>query len=697
MEHMTIRAAAEACGGTLCGTVDESIEVGRITIDTRAIEPGDLFAAFRGERVDGHNFIGTAFDLGASCCIGEYVPEGENRPVIVVPNVQDALETLAAAYRSRFDIPVVGITGSVGKTTAKEMISAVLEQHYSLLKTEGNLNNQIGVPMMLSRLSSGHQAAVIEMGISGFGEMRALARMVRPTAAVFTNIGHAHLEFLHDLDGVLRAKSEMLETMPETAPVVVNGDDEKLLSLQCRQRKITFGYGAHCDVRAENVEIGKEISCDIVCGLRRSPVRIPAFGGHHVYAALAAAAVGMLHGLDDREIQNGIAAFHNVGRRGDRFEIEGMLVVDDTYNANPDSVSNGIDTLMQMKAKRHICILGDMLELGENTRKMHYDIGAYAQEKGIDLVLTSGGCAEEMSRGAGAHGRHFETREQLIEALPGLLKAGDCILVKASKGSHFETVSAALRTIRLEASEPGGKGAPESAPSVLLDLDDTILDFRKAEHRALARSLDELGVPYDEAVLNRYSVINLEHWERLENGEITRAQVLVGRFEQLLGELGEEKDAALLRDTYERNLSEGHFFVDGAEELLKTLYGKYRLFLVSNGTDCVQQGRLASAGISGYFEKIFVSEKLGANKPEKAFFDRCFGQIPGFDRERCILVGDSLTSDIRGGINAGVKTCWFNLRGNAARADIVPDYCIDRLSELPGLLEQIFPEDFGRN
>ena len=693
MENMTVRDIAVACGGVLHGAADSRAETGRIAIDTRAVEPGDIFAAFRGERVDGHDFIGAAFDRGASCCIAERVPEGENRPVIVVPDVQAALEALAAEYRGRFDLPVVGITGSVGKTTAKEMISAVLEQHFPLLKTEGNLNNQIGVPMMLSRLTGEHRAAVIEMGISGFGEMRALARMVRPTIAVYTIIGHAHLEFLHDLDGVLRAKTEMLETMPETAPVVVNGDDEKLLAVPCRQRKITFGYGAHCDVRAENVEVGKEIRCDIVCGLRRIPVRIPAFGQHHVYAALAAAAVGMLLGLDDREIQDGIAAFRNVGRRGDRFETAGMLVVDDTYNANPDSVSNGIDTLLQIHAKRHICILGDMLELGDDTRRMHYDVGAYARKKGIDLVLTSGPCAEEMSRAAGERGMHFKTREQLIDALPGLLKEGDCILVKASKGSHFETVSAALRTIRLDPAGPKGpKGAPapEAAPSVLMDLDDTILDFRKAEHRALARSLEELGVPYDETVLNRYSVINLQHWERLENGEITREQVLVGRFEQLLRELGAEKDAALLRDTYERNLSEGHFFVDGAEELLDALYGKYRLFLVSNGTACVQQGRLASAGIASYFEKIFISEKLGANKPDKAFFDRCFAQIPGFDRERCILVGDSLTSDIRGGINAGVRTCWFNLRGNPEREDIVPDYRIDSLAELPELLERIF-------
>ena len=453
MEQMSIRRAAALCGGQLCGPCDPETGIGKIVIDTRAVESGDLFAAFRGERVDGHDFITSAFDRGAACCIGERVPEGETRPVIVVPDVLTALEQITAGYRGDFDLPVVGITGSVGKTTANEMISAVLEQHFRTLKTEGNLNNRYGVPMMLSRLNSGHEAAVIEMGISEFGEMTRLTRMVQPTIAVYTNIGHAHLEFLHDLDGVLRAKSEMLDLMPETAPVIVNGDDEKLNSLQCRQRKITFGFGAHCDVRAENIETGGQQTCEIVCGLRRIPVRIPAFGQHYVYAALAAAAVGMLLGIDDREIADGIAAFHNVGRRGETFSTAGITVVDDSYNANPDSVCNGIDNLILMPGTRHVCILGDMLELGENTLKMHYDVGSYAREKGIDLVITSGNCASEMSRAAGARGRNFESREALIAALPDLLKEGDCILVKASKGSHFETVSAALREINLSPKE----------------------------------------------------------------------------------------------------------------------------------------------------------------------------------------------------------------------------------------------------
>ncbi|MGX8721165.1 MAG: YjjG family noncanonical pyrimidine nucleotidase, partial [Eubacteriales bacterium] len=184
--------------------------------------------------------------------------------------------------------------------------------------------------------------------------------------------------------------------------------------------------------------------------------------------------------------------------------------------------------------------------------------------------------------------------------------------------------------------------------------------------------------------------INQQYWERLERGEITRAQVLLGRFVQFLQEFGLDADPEALRDRYMKNLSQGHFFVEGAEELLKALSGKYRLFLVSNGTACVQKGRLESAGIVPYFEKVFISEEIGINKPDPRFFEACFEKMEPFDRSRCIIVGDSLTSDILGGRNAGITTCWFNLRGREARGDVVPDWQISRLDELPGLLESLY-------
>lgn len=236
------------------------------------------------------------------------------------------------------------------------------------------------------------------------------------------------------------------------------------------------------------------------------------------------------------------------------------------------------------------------------------------------------------------------------------------------------------------------KPAAQDRPAVLLDLDNTILDFDKAEKTALGRAFTTLGVAYDEALLKRYNAINIQHWEMLEDGLLTRDQVLVKRFEALYREYGIEADADRSQTLYEHLLSEGHWFLPGAEELLETLAGEYRLFLCSNGSAQVQEGRIASAGIAPYFERIFVSEHMGANKPEKRYFDLCFAEIPGFDRERTIMLGDSLTSDIRGGINAGVKTCWFNPRGKENPGPIVPDYEIRTLGEFPALLKSVFGE-----
>ena len=449
MTGMTISRAAMVCGGRICGEGDFGAELGKVVIDSRAVSAGDFFVAYKGERVDGHDYISAAFDRGAVCCLAQRAPEGETRPIILVPDVQAALEQICAEYRRDLRLPVIGITGSVGKTSAKEMISAVLSQRLNVLKTDKNLNNQIGVPMTISRIRPEHQAAVVEMGISGFGEMRCLARIARPDMAVFTLIGHAHLEFLHDLDGVLRAKTEMLELMADDAPVLINGDDEKLCSLKCRQKKISFGLGEDCDVRAENINLSDagETLCDIVCGERRIHAHIKAYGRHMIYAALEGAAVGLLMGLSDEEIVKGIASFETVGRRAAVCDTGLITLIDDSYNANPDSVKCGIDSLMKMPG-RHVCILGDMLELGEDSGEMHFDVGRYAAEKGAELVLTSGPLSAETCRGAGERGRHFDTREELIAALPGLIRKEDRVLVKASLSSRFDQISEALKALK---------------------------------------------------------------------------------------------------------------------------------------------------------------------------------------------------------------------------------------------------------
>lgn len=224
---------------------------------------------------------------------------------------------------------------------------------------------------------------------------------------------------------------------------------------------------------------------------------------------------------------------------------------------------------------------------------------------------------------------------------------------------------------------------------VLLDLDDTILDFHKAEAAAIRKALTELDVSVNDAVIHRYSEINAAHWRRLESGEITRREVLTGRFRQLYRELGVARDPEQTQQIYEHYLSQGHYFIPGAETLLETLRERYRLFLVSNGNAVVQEGRLRSANISHFFENIFISEKIGADKPSELYFARCFARIDGFDPAQAIIIGDSLTSDILGGIHAGVRTCWFNPNHRPGNEAIIPDFEVDSLNQLPRLLEQL--------
>ena len=451
MKTMTLRAAAAACAGELIGCADPEQSIGQVAIDSRKIQQGDLFAAYRGEKTDGHQYIETALQKGAVCALAEYLPEGVTGPVLLVKDVQRALEQICAAYRETLHIPIIGITGSVGKTTAKEMIAAVLSRRYRVLKTEGNLNNQIGVPMTISRIEQEHEAAVVEMGISGFGEMTALARIARPTIAVFTVIGHAHLEFLHDLQGVLRAKTEMLAFLPEDGVVICNGDDALLKSLQCPQRLLRFGTGEDCEVRADETELLPDgcTRCRIVYGDRVIRAEIPAFGRQMIYAALEGAAVGIAMGLSDREIEAGIADFSNVGRRSAVTVTDSVTVIDDSYNANPDSMRCAVDSLTQTPG-RHVCLFADMLELGADSPAMHRRLGEYAREKGVALVAAYGPNGRKIAEGAAEAGRYFEDRESLIAALPTLLQKGDTVLVKASLGMRISPAADAVKELKLE-------------------------------------------------------------------------------------------------------------------------------------------------------------------------------------------------------------------------------------------------------
>ena len=445
MKNLTIENAVKACSGRYVGPEGLlGTEIMSVQTDSRAVTRGAMFAAIRGERTDGHLYIPSAGESGAACALCEAEVSGCPLPQIVVPSTEKALQDIAAFYRQQFSIPFLGITGSVGKTTAKEMSAAVLSQHFNVMKTQGNFNNELGVPLTIFSLRGEHEAAVVEMGISHFGEMSRLTRIVCPDIALFTLIGYAHLESLGDRKGVLRAKSEILEGMKRDASIIINGDDDLLLGMECSQRKISFGKGEKCDFRAENIRLLPGCTvCDVRSDFGTLTLTVPGHGEHLAYAAAEGAAVGKLFGLTDEEIAAGAASYRSVGSRSRLVDAGDIRIIDDCYNANPNSVASALRSLASMDGRR-VCILGDMLELGENARQLHRNIGEMAASLGIDSVITAGELSEDTALGAGEISRHFDSVEELVAALPRLIQPGDCVLVKASHSMHFERIVSAL-------------------------------------------------------------------------------------------------------------------------------------------------------------------------------------------------------------------------------------------------------------
>ena len=419
--------------------------IDRVTSDSRTAGTGALFIALKGTRVDGHDFMAGCIRAGAVACLSEREPAPNEQPAIVVDSTLRATGALAAWHRSRFDIPVIGITGSVGKTTTKEMIAAVLSQRFNTHKTQKNLNNELGVPWTLLRLDDGHQVSVVEMGISDFGEMRRLTHMVRPTIAVFSVIGDAHLEFLGDREGVMRAKGEIFEGMDENGLAVLNGDDPIQRKCHPNMRRVTYGLSEGCDVRGADVRnLGEDGYAHDRPPFRRAfEVAIPAFGSHLASAALAAAAVGLELGLTGEEIARGVAQYQTVGDRARVIHAGDMTIVSDCYNANPNSCQAAVDSLMQLAGKRRVCILGDMLELGPRTEELHHGVGEYAAKAGVDLVIGCGPLSRAVADGArdaGGEVLYFEDKAGLMASLGDVVRPGDCVLVKASHSMAFEEI-----------------------------------------------------------------------------------------------------------------------------------------------------------------------------------------------------------------------------------------------------------------
>ena len=424
---------------------DKNITISSVEHDSRKVTAGALFLCIKGERSDGHDYAEKAFSQGAVCLICEH-EMNVSGPYIIVESTTEAIKKIGKHYRSLFSIPVIGVTGSVGKTSAKEMVSSALSAKLSVHKTEANLNNELGVPLTLMGLREEHDVAVIEMGISDFGEMSRLADMVRPDISIMTNIGYCHLEALGDLNGVLKAKSEVYSYMNKDGIAVVNGDDALLSEFDPKIKKLTYGIGAHNEIKAENIvdRASDGIDCDIVTADSRFSVHIPAFGSHMVLAALCAAAVSKSLGLSDAEIAQGLLNYKAVGGRANITDINGIRVINDCYNANPNSVRAALTSLSGLSGRK-VAVLGDMFELGKDSDMLHRSIGEFAAEKGIDLLLCCGENSKNMYDGfisAPDHkeGVYFNTRDELIEALSSHIKEGDNILVKASHGMHFEKI-----------------------------------------------------------------------------------------------------------------------------------------------------------------------------------------------------------------------------------------------------------------
>ena len=442
MKHFTLEEIAVSCGGKYVGSESEKhTAITSVERDSRQIKQGSLFLAIKGERVDGHSYINKCFENGAVCAVCEKAPENASKPYILVNSTLEAVKKIAKAYRSKFDIPVVGVSGSVGKTSTKEMLYAVLSQKYKTHKTQGNLNNELGVPLTLLSMPEDTQAAVIEMGISDFGEMTRLSDMVRPTICVITIIGCCHLENLGDRNGVLKAKTEMFKHASENADYILNGDDDKLNTItQANGKKpIFFGFSDNNDYYAENIQNNGEsgISCTLCFNNTKLDVTIPAIGSYMVSNALAAVAAGKLLGLSDEQLVNGVKSYKTVGSRANLINTGKIKIIDDCYNANPTSVKASIDTLANFSGRK-VAILGDMKELGTDELKLHYETGEYAKSKGINVVIAVGPLTQELAKGA--DGEWFESVEQVRSAIPALINEGDTVLVKASHSMQFENI-----------------------------------------------------------------------------------------------------------------------------------------------------------------------------------------------------------------------------------------------------------------
>ena len=443
MKSISLQTVAEWVGGRLCG---ENKEINNVSIDSRTVDASTLFIAIKGDRFDAHDFVKDVEKSGAAAVMCHREVDC-GLPVIYVDDTKKAFVELAKNYRKSFDgLKVIGLTGSVGKTTTKEMTYEVVSRKYRAIKTEGNLNNDIGLPKTLLRLESDTQAAVIEMGMSAFGEISLLTKACLPDIGIITNIGVSHIEHLGSRDGILKAKLEILDGMKKGSPLILNGDNDKLSTVKNDDYKLIF-FGIEnekADVRAFDIkENGSDTEFFVKAYSKTQKVTIPTVGIHNVYDALAAYTVGLLLELPAEEIAKALENYTPSGMRQRLKEVNGVKIIEDCYNASPDSQRAALNVLSDMNAGRKIAVLGDMLELGDYSETAHREVGKFAAEKKIDVLYAFGEqskyIAEEAEKGV-ERVLWFDDKAQLAKTLTQDVKSGDCVLFKASRGMKLEEI-----------------------------------------------------------------------------------------------------------------------------------------------------------------------------------------------------------------------------------------------------------------
>ena len=445
----TVQQLCDAVGGTLLQ--ESGAVVTEVSTDSRSIPAGALFVPLVGERFDGHDYLDAALAGGAAGCLTAKKPASllDGKFYIQVSDTLEALKALAAWYRDKFTIPMVQVTGSAGKTTTKEMIAAVLSQRFSTLKTQANFNNAIGTPMTLLNLAPEHQAAVIETGMNHFGEIRYLGEMVRPTVAVITNVGDAHIENLGGTrQGILQAKCEIFENLQPGGLAVLNGDDELLSGLTLPFKTVLCGRHEHCGVRVTNVaEHGIEgVTCTVTTKREVYEVAIPSPGAYMIYPAAMAIAIGEHLGLTKAEMLAGIAAYRPVGSRMHLVRCSNdRIIIDDCYNANPQAMAEALRILAQTEHPRRMAVLGDMGELGDLTEQAHRDMGTLARTLGLNTVVAIGPKAKAIQE-ADPDALWFPTVTEALPAIRAAFTAGTAVLVKASHAMHFTDIVKDLET-----------------------------------------------------------------------------------------------------------------------------------------------------------------------------------------------------------------------------------------------------------